>query len=431
MQNASADIDAGYYKDRLREIASRLFPAQNDAVLVEILRVTLMKTDSASMNDKGGGGSTTVTESCNVANCDSLERQIMVNEVSAKDCLYVIRQEHSWSPLTISLPALESILRTHRVFPQFYNVLQSYGIKEHEDHHDWTGFCYNIEENPAYFGDQVTRRHECCYNFHYVERNNRNRGDPWSLRQMGLYQQFDFSSDRTMWLILQPPGTILDATRQIWNENETGSRAPQRWIVQTHLLYMSLMVRNWQEYLDYLQSDLASFNNKACFSRVGIDYRHDYSVTFLDCQDLQLLQQKLERTSKVLEANLAVARGCATNLARLTSPCTAKVEALNMADAENSIEQLQSNIRRIRSIIKQSDGISSLDPQLSKRQNDARYQPGYAGEPNDAATYLYRESGGEQLAVSTCRAKPDGFANTEGLHDSGDDVLASVPYSGK
>lgn len=78
MQNASADIDAGYYKDRLREIASRLFPAQNDAVLVEILRVTLMKTDSASMNDKGGGGSTTVTESCNVANCDSLERQIMV-----------------------------------------------------------------------------------------------------------------------------------------------------------------------------------------------------------------------------------------------------------------------------------------------------------------------------------------------------------------
>ena len=62
----------------------------------------------------------------------------------------------------------------------------------------------------------------------------------------------------------------------------------------------------------------------------------------------------------MLEANLAVARGCATHIARLTSPYAAQVEALNIADAENSIEQLQSNARRIRSIIKQSAGISSL-----------------------------------------------------------------------
>lgn len=77
-QNAPVDIDAGYYKDRLREIASRLFPAQNDVVLVEILRVILMKTDKASINGKNGAVSNTMTESCSVASCDSLERQIMV-----------------------------------------------------------------------------------------------------------------------------------------------------------------------------------------------------------------------------------------------------------------------------------------------------------------------------------------------------------------
>lgn len=92
-----------------------------------------------------------------------------------------------------------------------------------------------------------------------MERNNRNRGDPWSLRQLGLYQQFNVSSDRTMWLILQPPSSVLDATRQIWNENKTDSRSPQTWIVKTHLLFMCLMVRNWQEYLDHLQSELAFF----------------------------------------------------------------------------------------------------------------------------------------------------------------------------
>ena len=78
MQDTPADIDLGYYKDRLREIASRLFPAQNDAILVEIFRVILMKTDSGSIDDKNGAAFNTTTESCSVANCDSLERQIMV-----------------------------------------------------------------------------------------------------------------------------------------------------------------------------------------------------------------------------------------------------------------------------------------------------------------------------------------------------------------
>ena len=79
IQNTPGDNDAEYHKDRLRENASRLFPAQNDAVLVEILRVILMKTDKASLNDKNGAVSNTMTESCSVASCDSLERQLMVS----------------------------------------------------------------------------------------------------------------------------------------------------------------------------------------------------------------------------------------------------------------------------------------------------------------------------------------------------------------
>ena len=78
MQNTPADIDAEYYQDRLRGIASRLFPAQDDAVLVEILRVILMTTDNGSISDKSRAVSNWITEYCSVANCDSLERQILV-----------------------------------------------------------------------------------------------------------------------------------------------------------------------------------------------------------------------------------------------------------------------------------------------------------------------------------------------------------------
>lgn len=58
---------------------------------------------------------------------------------------------------------------------------------------------------------------------------------------------------------------------------------------------------------------------KACFSRVGIDYDQDFVITFSDCQNLQLLRQKLLRTASILEACLDVTSGCADHCIRLTS----------------------------------------------------------------------------------------------------------------
>jgi hypothetical protein len=59
-------------------------------------------------------------------------------------------------------------------------------------------------------------------------------------------------------------------------------------------------------------------DEKACFSRVGVDYDQDYALTFSDCQNLQLLKQKLLRTSSVLDACLDVASGCANHCIWLT-----------------------------------------------------------------------------------------------------------------
>lgn len=61
-------------------------------------------------------------------------------------------------------------------------------------------------------------------------------------------------------------------------------------------------------------------DEKACFSRVGVEYDHeDYALTFSDCQNLQLLRQKLLRTSSVLDACLDVTSGCADHCIRLTN----------------------------------------------------------------------------------------------------------------
>lgn len=100
---------------------------------------------------------------------------------------------------------------------------------------------------------------ELCYNVQYMDKNNRNRGDPWSLRQWGIYQQCILSNHRTMWIIVQPPPDICDHIYQILDQNAANAQSSETCAAHIHLAFIALMARNWQEYLEYLQSELAFF----------------------------------------------------------------------------------------------------------------------------------------------------------------------------
>ena len=83
-------------------------------------------------------------------------------------------------------------------------------------------------------------------------------------------------------------------------------------------------------------------------------------MTFLDCQDLQLLQEKLLMTSKVIDTNLAVAIGCAAHIARLANQHIPESEYSPILEVESYINQLKTSARRIKCTIEQSDRISYL-----------------------------------------------------------------------
>ena len=142
------------------------------------------------------------------------------------------------------------------------------------------------------------------------------------------------------------------------------------------------MVFNWQEYLEYLHSKLmvlvrvvhflhfpnwasplilSTFkDDKACFSRVGTAYDQDYTVTFADCQNLQLLRQKLLRTSSVLDSSLDVAKGCANHCLDLVGLKIVASSTQAVAEIENHIEQLKRYRQMIDRIIQQSAGTNHL-----------------------------------------------------------------------
>lgn len=65
-----------------------------------------------------------------------------------------------------------------------------------------------------------------------------------------------------MWIILQPSSGAYECTCQILSEYAADSQASEACAALIHLVFVSLMASNWQEYLDYLHSELALFVRK-------------------------------------------------------------------------------------------------------------------------------------------------------------------------
>ena len=101
-------------------------------------------------------------------------------------------------------------------------------------------------------------------------------------------------------------------------------------------------------------------DEKACFSSVDRDFSHDYSVTFLDSQNLQLFRQKLLRTSTVLDSCLDVIKGCEAHCRRLISANRTDIGEHCLTEITIYSRQLPYHRRDLHRIIQYSSGTSKL-----------------------------------------------------------------------
>lgn len=86
--------------------------------------------------------------------------------------------------------------------------------------------------------------------------NGRDGPNPWSLRKIGVYQQFCLHSRRSWWIII---GQLQAVRMQLSNflDCANGSqRLKNEHPMLLHLVILSTGVDNWPEYLEYLQDQL-------------------------------------------------------------------------------------------------------------------------------------------------------------------------------
>lgn len=93
----------------------------------------------------------------------------------------------------------------------------------------------------------------------YMEKNNRRKGDPWSLRQSGVYQQISVSSRRSTWIILQPSKGVRAQLEQALESSLEQGQEGNESAIYFHVIFLSSMAGNWQEYLEYLHSQITVF----------------------------------------------------------------------------------------------------------------------------------------------------------------------------
>ena len=95
-----------------------------------------------------------------------------------------------------------------------------------------------------------------CYIIHHVEKNGRNRGNPWSLRETGIYHQINIATGSSRWIFIQPSGPTRE---DIIQNLELGELRQSPFDLHAEVLLS--MARNWPEYIEYLSQKLDEMVN--------------------------------------------------------------------------------------------------------------------------------------------------------------------------
>jgi hypothetical protein len=93
------------------------------------------------------------------------------------------------------------------------------------------------------------------YNIKYVAKHGRRYPtDPFSIREIGVYQHFSSSDQRCQWVFLQAPDQLKDRLRsnfQCFDDNP-----PIRQVLQ-HSMILLEVSEDWREYLLYLEGEFS------------------------------------------------------------------------------------------------------------------------------------------------------------------------------
>ncbi|KAM6513264.1 hypothetical protein FALCPG4_015710 [Fusarium falciforme] len=205
--------------------------------------------------------------------------------------IFVIQPVFSWSHLSITEPAFRKILASLRIFTPFLRVVHSFGRKTNDKQRMRDSAYHRVQPPSAY---------EFCYNIRYFELNGRGRGNPWSLRQTGVYQRC-LSNQQSAWVLLTYSSYLVDRVSAALGEESRSTCGPcKASSLMLHFFILSAAARNWGQYIEDLRQRVMVFEEKAYSSRINDANLDDYELLFADVQKMVSLGDTLAMARTVI-----------------------------------------------------------------------------------------------------------------------------------
>jgi len=139
----------------------------------------------------------------------------------------------------------------------------------------------------------------------FVELHGRSSGNnPWSLRQMGIYQSFETDTRIQSCILLQRSIRLKAMMNESFAKGTTdNSYLLQHWS-SIHLLMIASILSNWDSYAKFLDQKIDVIQNSVRFASTTVNKSEQ--VKFKDMQNLHYYIDLLLRGSYSLGSNIAV-----------------------------------------------------------------------------------------------------------------------------
>ena len=143
-----------------------------------------------------------------------------------------------------------------------------------------------------------------CYNVGYMERNGRNRGSPWSLRQTGVYQRYDATTESSTWILLQPSDYMRRRLAEALSIESRSAYNVASGPLHLHGFFLSASERNWEDSIEHVQQELESLVTRTIRTPFL-----DLTLIFPRMRKLAILTLMRNRHT-IMRLYLLIARGC-------------------------------------------------------------------------------------------------------------------------
>ncbi|KAH6682672.1 hypothetical protein B0J14DRAFT_673055 [Halenospora varia] len=204
-----------------------------------------------------------------------------------------ISQQHSLAPLNISKSGFLKICSRYQISPDFLNVVYGFGDKRVSADEVHESGSYNPFDNSKY---------EISYQLRYMENNRRLHGDPWSLRQTGVYHQYSGRGDddtKNLWVLLHPVNESVVCSRlESAASSDLGVEEMKFNPMRLHLLIFSSYIDNWRLYLHDITRQFLMLEDKLMTSKL-----RERELNFETLQTLSHLAGKLIPIPAILQAS--------------------------------------------------------------------------------------------------------------------------------